>query len=401
MKKMVGAIKRGVVVVLTGLTGLILVFVAAGLSAQSSDKSFAKIETENGVLDGSVIKTNNPNASADAYIEFSGQSTVMRRFPGDPNPRVTGKAYWGSSIGGNGDPGPRHETPTGKSLSVRRTFFSWNHINTGSIVSTARTDHQNNRLPIVSFKTPRWSEFAPGDTRHNATLDKVLSELDALGKPVWLVAYHEPENDPDDGTPAQWRDMQRRVRERMNALGTRNIAFMAVLMDWTWNPQSGRNPNDWWVDGIWDAMLLDPYQENVDRTILDNVGLKNAIPWLENKGIPFGTAEWAMRTVTGGNFIGKSDSQYAADSSFTAYCNAVESGQLLKSTTAAQENSAKARMQSVWEYGFANNKDWIAHTYFDTCINSANGPWRLGAGQLEKFQEILRNDTRVQRINEL
>lgn len=378
---------------------VVLVAVSTVALAQSSAPAHVKFEAESGTLSGSASKVNSSSASAGTYLEFNGTTSVTRRFPGDPNPKVTGKAYWGSSVAGNGDPGPRHETPTGKSLSVRRSFFSWNHINNGSIVNTARTDHQNNRLPIVSFKTPVWSEFAPGDTRHNATLDKLLRELDALGKPVWLVAYHEPENDPQDGTAAQWRDMQRRVRERMNALGTNNIAFMAVLMDWTWNPSSGRNPSDWWVDGIWDAMLLDPYQEAVDRTILDNVGLKNAIPWLENKGIPFGTAEWAMRTVAGGNFIAESETPHAGNNS--AYCAAVDSGQFLKNTTAQQENNAKARMQSVWEYGFANNKDWIAHTYFDTCINSANGPWRLGAGQLEKFQEILRSDSRVQRINDL
>lgn len=370
------------------------------LRLASAASPFVNFEVETGTRLGPITTIQDAAASGGSYVQFNTAATA--RFPGDPNPKVTGRAYWGTSIGGqNGSVGSHHEDATGQSLSARRSFYAWNHIDSGRIVSTARDDQLRNRLPIVSFKTPKWSEFAPGNTTHNATLDKLLRELDALGKPAWLVAYHEPENDPNDGTPAQWRDLQRRVRERMNVVKTKNIAFMAVLMDWTWNPASGRNPSDWWVDGIWDAMLLDPYNENTSRTILDNTGLKNAMPWLEAKGIPYGTAEWGIRTVEGGNYIHKDNSQYASDTGFGPYCSAVESDQLLKNTTTAEENAAKARVQAVWDYGFANNKDWIAHIYFDTCINSANGPWRMAKGQRDAFQAILKNDTRVQRINDL
>ena len=47
----------------------------------------------------------------------SPNNNAAQRFPGDPNPRISGKRYWGAGINGNGDP-IRHEGPTGKSLSV-------------------------------------------------------------------------------------------------------------------------------------------------------------------------------------------------------------------------------------------------------------------------------------------
>lgn len=61
----------------------------------------------------------------------------------------------------------------------------------------------------------------------------MLTRLDALGGPVWFTVHHEPEgggckpncpgpNGEDDAAgPAGWRAMQSKVRQRMNALGTK------------------------------------------------------------------------------------------------------------------------------------------------------------------------------------
>lgn len=316
-------------------------------------------------------------------------SIVPRRFPGDPNPKVTGKAYWGSSVGGNGDPA-RHETPAGKSLSIRRTFYGWN---SSSMITTAKADIAANRLPHVSIKTPGWNAVASG--QYDAELDSMLTRLDALGGPVWFTVHHEPEgggckpncpgpNGEDDAAgPAGWRAMQSKVRQRMNALGTKNIAFMPVLMAWTWDSSSNRKPEDWWVPGIWDAYIVDSYAETPGTNPSDTKAWKGFVPWVESKGLPFGTAEWGMRTVEGGSF------------SDTPDCN------VLKTTTAAQESAAEAKMQAFWDWGFTNKKDLIAHSYFDSCLNSTSGGWALAKSQLTRFQSILKNDTRIQRIKDL
>ncbi len=43
--------------------------------------------------------------------------------------------------------------------------------------------------------------------------------------------------------------MNRHVRERMTALGVRNVALALILMSYTWNPASGRVPEEWWPTG--------------------------------------------------------------------------------------------------------------------------------------------------------
>lgn len=293
-------------------------------------------------------------------------NTQGSRFPGDPNPKVTGKAYWGAGITGNGSPS-RHETPTGKSLSIRRTFYQWKDAtNTSSgMYNTINDDLKNNRLPFVSTKTPSWK--AMGNGTYDKEIDVMLKKLDSYGKPIWLAVFHEPEggagsnvpNDPD-GAPA-WRAMQTRIRQRMTALGTKNIAFMPVIMSYTWNPASGRNPEDWWVPGIWDAYIVDHYRDNVSGDMF-TPQWTTFVKWAEAKNMPYGIAEWANRGTD---------------------------------TTAANE------MQAFWDWSFANKKDMIAYTYFDSGLNAPTGSWELKGEQLKKFQSILKNDTRVMRINDL
>ena len=76
--------------------------------------------------------------------------------------------------------------------------------------------------------------MAAGD--HDAEIDDLLTRLDAMDGPVWLTIHHEPEggggvNSSDDPAgPEAHVAMNRRVRERMTAQGTDNIALAPVLM---------------------------------------------------------------------------------------------------------------------------------------------------------------------------
>jgi hypothetical protein len=292
---------------------------------------------------------------------------AQSRFPGDPNPKVNNKAYWGAGIGGNGDPA-KHEDPTGKSLSIRRTFHQWSHVTNmnSSMYKIVEDDIKNNRLPFISFKTPGWKDM--GDGKYNNEIDAMLRKLDSYGKPVWLVAHHEPEgggtfgNSPDDpGGPAQWRRMQTKVRERINAVGTKNVAFMAVTMTYTWNPASNRTPSDWWVEGVWDAYCVDHYAHKEGSKLLDNAWF-DFVKWAENKNIPYCIGEWGNRGTD------------------------AAAGQL---------------MREFWEWSFKNDKDMLAYTYFDSSLNSPGGSWELVGERLNAFRDILKSDSRVQRINDL
>jgi hypothetical protein len=293
-------------------------------------------------------------------------SPTARRFPGDPLPKVYSKSYWGSSIGGNGDPS-RHESPSGKSLAIRRTFWQWDHATNlnSSMYATVQNDLANNRLPMISIKTPAWDSVGRGD--YDTQLDAMARKLDSFGKPVWLVLHHEPEggggtNSPDDpGGSAAWRLMQTRMRQRLDAVDSKNIAFMPVLMSYTWQSSSDRNPEDWWVPGIWDAYFVDHYHDNVSGSPL-KTSWYDFVAWVENKGLPFGVAEWGNRGTD---------------------------------STAGQE------MRNFWNWSFNNKKDMIAYAYFDSGLNSPDGSWELTGEPLKAFRDILKNDTKVQRINSL
>lgn len=292
-------------------------------------------------------------------------SYAKSRFPGDPNPSVTGKLFWGAAVHGNGDPKTRHEQQAGVSLSLRRTFFQWHHHESANsfLFKTVENDIANNRLSWVSTKTPSWREVASG--KHDARIDHLLKRLESYNHPIWLTFHHEPEggggnNFPDDpGGAAAWRGMQIRVRERMDALGIDNVAFAPILMSWTWDPSSKRSPSDWYVPGIWDFYGIDHYQNSESGTMLSGRGFNNFMKWIANKNLPVGIGEWGNRGT----------------------------------------NSAAANeMQAFMNWGRAN--DVVGMAYFDSGLNSPNGSWELKGQQLTEFRSILASSTTM-RVSDL
>lgn len=346
---------------------VVVVFAVVGSTIILSTKAApftSSEEAESGVLLNATTDAS-AMASGGQYITFSSQSEAPYAFPGDPRPN--NKIYWGASIGGNADPVARFESTNGVSLSVRRTFWQWDSHNSppnDSLYNTVRDDLAQNRLPWVSTKTPPWNDVGAG--MYDAEIDQLLTELNSYGKPIWLTFHHEPEggggtNSPDDPSGAAgWLSMQQRVRQRMNALATTNITFVAVLMSYTWDPASGRNPNDWWAPNIWDVFAVDHYRDNESGNMFTSVALSNFDSWATARNIPIAFGEWGNRGT---------DAQ------------------------AGQE------MRDFWEWGFTNNV--VAYSYFDSGLNSPNGSWELLGSQLTTFEDILTNDSRVQRINAL
>jgi hypothetical protein len=213
-------------------------------------------------------------------------------FPGKP---AAGTAYWGSSVTNNGDPAV-FEAATGEVLSVRRTFYQWRQRSV-PMVDTAAADVAAGRLPWLSVKTPSWVSMADGS--HDAEIDEMLVGRDALEGPVWLTLHHEPEgggedgSNPDDpGGPAAHLAMNRRVRERMRALGTDNISLAPILMSWTFRSESGRIPDDWWEPGIYDFLGIDHYQR--EESTLVNGAWRTVRRWAAENEVDVAVAEWGL-----------------------------------------------------------------------------------------------------------
>lgn len=283
-------------------------------------------------------------------------------YPGQPAP---GSLMWGASVGGNDDPVARHETSAGTSMPLRRTFFQWRH-RTGYMINTARDDIQAGRLPWVSTKTPPWAEMARGD--HDAQIDEMLEALDALPGPVWLTIHHEPEggggvNRPDDPAgPAGHLAMNRRVRERMTALGTDNVALAQVLMSYTWDDRSGRNPDEWWEEGVYDIAGVDHYTFS-EASLVDSVW-KEIRTWAAARGTDLAVGEWGMRGTDG-----------AAGSRVLEWYDAAANSHV---------DGDGARV--------------VGLAAFDSGLNSPHGSWELKGEQLRMFQQLM-GDRRSARID--
>jgi hypothetical protein len=66
------------------------------------------------------------------------------------------------------------------------------------------------------------------------------------------------------------------------------------MMGWTFNAASGRNPEDYWVDGIYDAVTADVYNKDMD------VVLPKVKAFADKHGVPWGVSETgASVTVKG------------------------------------------------------------------------------------------------------
>lgn len=108
-----------------------------------------------------------------------------------------------------------------------------------------------------------WAGLANGtfDSRINGFIDSIPA-----GHTCYLIINHEPENDgtPSASQKAAWRNGQARAANIIAARNDPRCEFAVCLMGWTWQPASGRNPNDWNPN---DAPNVTMTQAALDRTI--------------------------------------------------------------------------------------------------------------------------------------
>lgn len=283
-------------------------------------------------------------------------------YAGQPAP---GSVLWGAGVGGNDDPVARHESPAGTTMPLRRTFFQWRH-RTGYMVDMARDDLAAGRLPWVSTKTPGWSAMARGD--HDAEIDQMLRALDELDGPVWLTIHHEPEggagiNRPDDPAgPAAHVAMNRRVRQRIDALGVDNVALAQVLMSYTWMDASGRNPDDWYAPGIYDIIGIDHYVEK-EVTLVDDTW-DEIRRWAAARNTDIAVGEWGMRG--------------------TDHAAGVRVREWYEAAADSHDDDGGARVVGI--------------AAFDSGLNAPTGSWELRGEQLRMFHQLMA-DPRSARVS--
>jgi hypothetical protein len=168
-------------------------------------------------------------------------STPAVRFPGDPG---AGNMYYGACVMGSLSL-PDLERQLNSILTVRRSYFS--PSGTSGLLQRCREDHAAGRFPFVSTKVPgTWADVAAG--RQDTWLLNLLRGVGALSKPVQLALHHEPEEQagPTGMTPADWVAMQTHAINLAKTAAP-NATIVPILMQWTFDKRSGRNPNSWVV----------------------------------------------------------------------------------------------------------------------------------------------------------
>jgi hypothetical protein len=275
--------------------------------------------------------------------------TWTPRFPGDTQP---GTIRWGQGGGNDSKRALEHETAAGKSMGCWRLFYQMSQ--TADAVAKCKEAIDNGRVPWLSMKPgTSWQNVANGNI--DAALSNLFNRLDTLGGPVWFTMHHEPEggggsNAPDDpgGAPA-WRAMQSRIRQVLGAKGTTNIALAPCLMGYTWSTGSGRNPNDWWVDDIFDFYGFDVYQSTESGAApTKNVSWARAVAWCKERQIPMAIGELGNRG------------------------NDTQAGNELRQT-----------------YEDLLTVDCVGSTYFDTSLNSGPAPYTLTGEPLKVFRQLI------------
>jgi Carbohydrate binding module (family 6) len=219
-------------------------------------------------------------------------------YPGQP---ARGDVLWGAFYrpgSGSDDLGARYEIPAGHPLEISRSFFSWSE-RTSTMISEASADLAAGRLPWVSIKPPSWAAMAAG--RHNADIDQMLRALDVLDGPVWLTVHHEPDggigiNVPDDPAgPAGHLAMNQMIRQRMTALGVDNIALAPILMEYAFNPESGRDPDAYWAPGVYDFLGIDTYS-HTGGSLLDQ-HWQTVRTWAAARGVDVAVGEFGINAT--------------------------------------------------------------------------------------------------------
>jgi hypothetical protein len=266
------------------------------------------------------------------------------RFPGDPG---RGRLFYGASV----MPGlsvSALELALDHRLTLQRSYFD--PTEKDALVSQVADDHAAARLPVVSIKLPgTWAQVAAGDD--GGWLLDLLDRLGAADGPVMLSLHHEPEDDVGGVgmTAVDWVAMQRRA---IGAAQGKRITILPVLMAWTFLPQSGRNPAEWWVSDA-DVMGIDCYN-----------------PWSPDTPDVWSTFEERMTPARA----------YAPETPLLV----AEYG---CRTPPDDPERAATWIRDAFEYAVAN--DIIGMAYFDSSLNSPDGSWILDHVRTRAMRECI------------
>ncbi len=127
------------------------------------------------------------------------------------------------------------EAEIGRKLDVHRLYDVWDDPQPGPMTSWTVA---GGRTPVLSIKASRrdgsvvrWADIAAG--REDPQIRAQARGLKALNAPLFLSLQHEPENDPGNGTAADYVAAWRHYVAVFRSENVTNVSFTWILMAWS------------------------------------------------------------------------------------------------------------------------------------------------------------------------
>jgi hypothetical protein len=267
------------------------------------------------------------------------------RFPGDPGSSILHGLNNTTTATFNAV-----QTAVGRNFNVRR---SYNGNNWGINTTVIDADIAAGRIPIHSWKLSPYTLTTVPDS----AIDSLIAICQARAPhTIWLLFWHEPENDFTSGTDqANYRALWRRIVLRFRAAGVTNVAWISpfFMCPFTftnrdfrqWHPDwNGGNTNtsaDWFTGA---------------NSVVDMEGFDIYTPLI-------GSSNWQSPSVS----FGKAKTAMAA-AGYTM--KPVVIGELgvksdIDSTgTLVDSNLGPSKMQDAFDTAKANN--WVGISWWNT-----------------------------------
>ncbi|MFF0720158.1 glycosyl hydrolase [Micromonospora sp. NPDC003816] len=145
-----------------------------------------------------------------------------------------------------------------------------------------------------------WRDVYSG--RYDQTIDDVAGRIKAAGVPVFMGFDHEPEDEPEKGSDAEFVRAWRYVHDRFAAAQVRNAVWVWTMMGWSghYSRYAGLYPGDAYVDWV----AWDPYNFHVCNGSTTwkspSTTIGSFYRWLDDTGI--GKGKPRMLAEFGTNF---------------------------------------------------------------------------------------------------
>jgi hypothetical protein len=185
-----------------------------------------------------------------------------------------------------------------RKLAVDHEYHKWDDaFPTAHEIDSAsrgRTILLSWKAQLRSGGAVKWADIAAG--KLDSAIDSRAAAIKAFGAPVYLVFHHEPENDPANGSTADFVAAWRHVHDRFARDDVTNVKWVLTLMDWTFNPLSHRNPENYYPGAAYvDYLGIDGYNWfgcRGDRWVSFGDVMTPFYGWSMEKAKPAIVVEW-------------------------------------------------------------------------------------------------------------